>query len=141
MPVIVFLKDQPAAGGGARDRSDQRFALIQAAQAPYLDQLAQLGAADVHKYGLVDAIAARVPSSAVATLADSPGVAAVIPDSPIVGPAAAADAPAADVPTAAMPDTAASTVKTPPAPARRRPRSSRRTRSPSPTPTRRRQAR
>ena len=67
----------------------------------------------MHKYGLVDAIAARIPSSAVATLAGNPGVAAVIPDSPIVGPAAAADTPAADVPTAAMPDTAASTVKAP----------------------------
>ena len=116
MPVIVFLKNQPAAGGGARDRSDQRFALIQAAQAPYLDQLEQLGAADVHRYGLVDAIAARVPSSAVAALTDSPGVAAVIPDSPIVGPAAAADAPAAASPSRrrAAPGTAASTVKAPP---------------------------
>src|ERR1700689_5833562 len=95
VPVIVFLKSQPTAPGGARDRSNQRLALIQAAQAPYLDQLEQLGAADVHRYGLVDAIAARVPSSAVGALAGSPGVAAVIPDSPIAGPDAAADAPAA----------------------------------------------
>src|ERR1700733_3816015 len=28
VPVIVFLKNQPAAGGGARVRSDQRFALV-----------------------------------------------------------------------------------------------------------------
>ena len=109
VPVILFLKSQPAAGGGDRDRSEQRFALIQAAQAPYLQQLEQLGAADVHKYGLVDAIAARVPSSAVATLADNPGVAAVIPDSPIVGPPGAGDAPAS-----AAPDVPAATVKTPP---------------------------
>ena len=116
VPVIVFLKSQPAAGGGARVRSDQRFALVQAAQAPYLDQLEQLGAADVHRYALVDAIAARVPSSAVAALTDSPGVAAVIPDSPIVGPAAATDAPAAAVAASApaASGTAASTVKTPP---------------------------
>src|SRR3984957_10233797 len=103
VPVIVLLKKQPAAEGGDRDRSDQRFAVIQAAQAPYLNQLEQLGAADVHKYALGDATAARIPSSAVATLADSPGVAAVIPDSPIVGPAAAADTPAADVPPSALP--------------------------------------
>jgi Subtilase family len=108
VPVIVFLKSQPTAPGGARDRSNQRSALLQAAQVPYLDQLEQLGAADVHRYGLVDAIAARVPSSAVGALSDSPGVAAVIPDSPIVGPAA--DAPA----TPATPATAASTEKTPP---------------------------
>jgi hypothetical protein len=116
VPVIVFLKNQPAAAGGARVRSDQRFAVIQAAQAPYLDQLQELGAADVHNYGLVDAIAARVPSSAVATLADSPGVAAVVPDSPIVGPAPAADPPAATAApaTTAAPGTAVSTVKTPP---------------------------
>ena len=107
VPVIVFLKNQPAAGGAGTDRSDQRFAVIQAAQAPYLDQLERLGAADVRRYGLVDAIAARVPSSAVGALSDSPGVASVIPDSPIVGPSAAADSPAA--PSAA----AASTVKAP----------------------------
>jgi hypothetical protein len=95
VPVIVFLKKQPAVRQSVTGRSNQRFALIQAAQVPYLDQLDQLGASDVHRYGLVDAIAARVPSSAVATLADSPGVAAVIPDSPIVGPGTAADAPAA----------------------------------------------
>ena len=107
VPVIVFLKNQPGALGGTTARSNQRSALIQAAQAPYLDQLEQLGAADVHRYGLVDAIAARVPSSAVGALSDSPGVAAVIPDSPIVGPSTAADAPAA--PSAA----ATSVVKTP----------------------------
>ena len=95
VPVIVFLKKQPAAEGGARVRSGQRFALVQAAQVPYLNRLERLGAADVHRYALVDAIAARVPGSAVAALADSPGVAAVIPDSPIAGPPAAGDPPAA----------------------------------------------
>jgi hypothetical protein len=113
VPVIVFLKSQPTAPGGARDRSDQRLALVQAAQAPYLDQLEQLGAADVHRYGLVDAIAARVPSSAVGALTDDPGVAAVIPDSPIVGPTAAVDAPAAPAAPAAA-AAAASIAKTPP---------------------------
>ena len=113
VPVIVFLKKQPAAEGGARVRSDQRFALVQAAQAPYLNQLSRLGAADVHRYALVDAIAARVPSSAVAALTDSPGVAAVIPDSPIVGPAAATDAPAADAPAADAPTAIAHGVGAP----------------------------
>ena len=71
---------------GATARIDQRSALIQAAQAPYLDQLEQLGATDVHSYQLVNAISARVPAGAQARISDSPGVAAVIPDSPIVGP-------------------------------------------------------
>jgi len=109
VPVIVFLKKQPAVGGAAANRSGQRLALMQAAQAPYLDQLAELGATDVHRYGLVDAISVRVPGAAVATLADSPGVAAVIPDSMIVGPGTAADAPA----TPAAAGSKAATVKTP----------------------------
>jgi hypothetical protein len=65
-PVIVFLKSQPTAPGGARDRSGQRLALAQAAQAPYFDQLEQLGAADVHRYGLEDAIAAPDTAASVA---------------------------------------------------------------------------
>ena len=110
MPVIVFLKNQPAAEEGTTARSDQRFALIQAAQAPYLDQLQQLGATDVHSYRLVNAISARVPAGAQARISDSPGVAAVIPDSPIVGPSpsvATGGAPGAG-------GAGASTVKTPP---------------------------
>ena len=86
VPVIVFLKSQPAPAGGTTTRYGQRSALIQAAQTPYLDQLRQLGATDVHSYQLVNAIAARVPAAAEAGISDSPGVAAVIPDSPIVGP-------------------------------------------------------
>jgi hypothetical protein len=109
VPVIVFLKKQPAATGGATVRSNQRLALIQAAQAPYLDQLAELGGTDVRRYGLVDAISARVPGAAVSALAASPGVAAVIPDSPIMGPPAVADAPS----TPAAAQAPASTVKTP----------------------------
>ncbi len=86
LPVIVFLKNEPAAEEGTTARSDQRFALIQAAQAPYLDQLQQLGATDVHSYQLVNAISARVPAAAEARISESPGVAAVIRDSLIVGP-------------------------------------------------------
>ncbi len=87
-PVIIFLKNQWA-GAGSRIRSGKRIALIQAAQAPYLGQLQALGATGVHGYRLVDAIAARVPASALGAIAASPGVASVIPDSPIMGPAPA----------------------------------------------------
>ena len=86
MPVIVFLRKQPGGATGSPVRSPERSALIQAAQAPYLDQLQQLDATDVHEYQLVDAISARVPSTAVGQLTASPGVAAVVPDSPITGP-------------------------------------------------------
>ncbi|HEY3877600.1 MAG TPA: S8 family serine peptidase [Trebonia sp.] len=87
-PVIIFLKNQFAEAGTSL-RSDQRFALLQAAQAPYLGQLQQLGATDVHGYRLADAISARVPASAVSAISASSGVASVIPDSPIQGPAPA----------------------------------------------------
>jgi hypothetical protein len=86
VPVIVFLKKQPAGGTGGRVRSGERSALIQEAQVPFLSQLQRLDATDVRGYRLVDAIAARVPAAAVGQLATSPGVAAVIPDSPIIGP-------------------------------------------------------
>src|ERR1700733_2389904 len=87
-PVIIFLKNQWA-GTGSRIRSDKRTALIQAAQAPYVEQLQALGATDVHRYGLVDAISAHVPASSLGSIASNPGVASVIPDSPITGPAPA----------------------------------------------------
>ena len=85
VPVIIFLKNQWA-GAGSRIRSGKRFALIQAAQAPYLGQLQALGATGVTGYRLVDAIAARVPAAALGAITASPGVASVIPDSPIIGP-------------------------------------------------------
>ena len=80
------LPQEPATG--AADPSARPGALrqIRAAQAPYLARLARLGATGVHGYRLVDAIAARVPASALAGLAASPGVASVIPDSPSAGP-------------------------------------------------------
>jgi hypothetical protein len=87
-PVIIFLKNQWA-GTGSRIRSDKRTALIQAAQTPYLGQLQALGATDVHGYRLVDAISAHVPASSLGAITSSPGVASVIPDSPIAGPAQA----------------------------------------------------
>jgi hypothetical protein len=85
-PVIIFLKDQVTGDGGATVRSPQRSALMQAAQAPVVGQLQQLGATRVHGYRLADAVAARVPAAAVRELAGNPGVASVIPDSPITGP-------------------------------------------------------
>src|ERR1700733_10184139 len=87
-PVIIFLKNQ-LSGAGSRIRADKRTALIQAAQAPYVGQLQALGATDVHGYRLVDAISAHVPASSLAAIGGNPGVASVIPDSPIAGPAPA----------------------------------------------------
>ncbi|MDX6345079.1 MAG: hypothetical protein QOH87_5217 [Trebonia sp.] len=115
-PVIIFLKNQWAQSG-SRIRSDQRTVLIQAAQAPYLGQLQALGATDLHGYRLVDAIAARVPASSLGAITSSPGVASVIPDSPIMGPAPAmSQAGAAVVANTAVKSTAAqaASLKAPP---------------------------
>ncbi|HEX3517167.1 MAG TPA: hypothetical protein VHT26_24515, partial [Trebonia sp.] len=106
-PVIIFLKNQWAETG-SRIRSDKRTALIQAAQTPYLGQLQALGATDVHGYRLVDAISAHVPASSLGAITSSPGVASVIPDSPIVGPAQAMS------PAGASTAARAATVKAPP---------------------------
>ena len=84
-PVIIFLKNQFAVTGTGL-RSDQRLAQLQAAQAPYVGQLQQLGATDVHGYQLANAISARVPAAAAGAISDFPGVTAVIPDSTIKGP-------------------------------------------------------
>jgi Subtilase family len=118
VPLIIFLASQPAAEGGATVRSGQRLALLQAAQAPLREQLQQLGATDVHGYQLVNALSARVPAATQARIAASPGVSAVIPDSPIVGPSlpvAAAAAPSAAYvpPTSVGAATVAATVATP----------------------------
>src|ERR1700722_1080965 len=57
-PVLIFLTapraEAPSPAGPAG-----RLALIRAAQAPYLAQLARLGATSVHGYRLANAIAAR----------------------------------------------------------------------------------
>jgi hypothetical protein len=101
-PVIIFLKNQ-FADTGSSIRSGQRFTLLQAAQAPYLGRLQQLGATDVHSYRLANAIAAQVPASAVSAISTSPGVASVIPDSPINGPSPVLPQSAAPAPKSAAP--------------------------------------
>jgi len=105
VPVIIFLKNQwPEAGSHLR--INQRTALLQAAQAPYVEQLAAVGATKVLGYRLVNAIAARVPAAAVGSISASPGVASVIPDSTIKGPSPA-------VPPAGAAAVKRSTVQTP----------------------------
>jgi len=111
--VIILLKSQPEPGAGTTVRSDPRFGVLQAA---YLEQLRRLGATDEHGYRLVNAISARVPAASEARISASPGVAAVIPDAPIVGPSptvATGDAPAATA-APARATARAATVATPP---------------------------
>lgn len=82
VPVIVFLRKQGSPGTGP-GRSGQSFTT---AQAPYLRAARRAGATGIKTYRLVDAFAATMPQREANTLAASPGVARVIPDSPIAGP-------------------------------------------------------
>ena len=88
VPVIVFLSYQPPSAVGQPADLTQRTQEIDAAQAPYLSLLRQLHATDIKTYTLVNAFAATLPAAAATMLAGAPGVAQVIPDSPIDGPAA-----------------------------------------------------
>jgi hypothetical protein len=151
VPVIIFLKSLRAREGGTTVRSDQRFAVMRGAQASYRERLGQLGATDVHGYQLVNAMSARVPAASEARIADSRGVAAVIPDSLIAGPspsvatgagpAGVASAGTASAGTASAGTASAGGAAARAARARRPRRNSRRTGCRSPTPTRRRRAR
>lgn len=86
VPVIVVLRDQPAANAingpaaGARERT------LAMAQDPIVGELRQTGSAKVHPYSLVDAISATVSAGEAARLAANPAVEEVIPDSPVRGP-------------------------------------------------------
>jgi hypothetical protein len=99
-PVIVFLKNQWA-GSGSRIRPS----VIRAAQAPYLKQLGELGATGMHGYVLANAIAARIPAAALPALTAIPGVASVMPDSPVKGPSPAQPAAGAVAVSATYPGT------------------------------------
>ena len=121
-----------------RDRSDQRFALIQAAQAPYLNQLAAAGSGRRAQVRAGGRHRGPGPELGRGDAGGQPGGRGGDPGQPDRraggGRRRARRATCPDQ--RAMPDTAASTVKAPAGACSGRPRSSRRTRSPSPTPTR-----
>jgi Subtilase family len=85
-PVIVFLKDQPAAVSPASPRSAARSDAIAASQAPFLRELAAVHATHVKAYSLVNGFAATVSAGEESLLAADPAVARVIPDGTIEGP-------------------------------------------------------
>src|SRR5271154_344984 len=72
MPVIVFLKSQPAGGNRTEEAASD--------QAPLILVAAQLGAKNIRRYQLVNSFAATVSPQALTELAASPDVAEVIPD-------------------------------------------------------------
>jgi hypothetical protein len=86
--VIVIMKSQyaPAPVGAAGERSDA----IAAEQAPLMDELRQVHAANIKSYRLVNAFAATVSKDYVTRLKAHPAVAQVLPDATIRRPRRAA---------------------------------------------------
>lgn len=78
--VIVILRDQVAGVPASLGHHAERRAALHAAQAPVLTTLNRLQAARVHGFDTINAIATRIPKSAVAELAAHPAVQAVLPD-------------------------------------------------------------
>ncbi|HSZ41000.1 MAG TPA: hypothetical protein VK817_13690 [Trebonia sp.] len=109
VPVIVFLKSAGNSGSDLR-RDGERFT---AERAPFLSAARQAGATGIKTYRLVDAFAATMPQGEVSKLAGSPGVAEVIPDTPITGPDPAPATLSSGVP-ATTPAHSIPALKTPP---------------------------
>jgi Subtilase family len=84
--VIIVLKNQATSTPATKALTDARKATIARAQAPLLDTLSQAGAKDVHKYTLIDAVSATVPTSDVSALKDDPAVSKVVPNTLIPAP-------------------------------------------------------
>jgi hypothetical protein len=90
-PVIVVMRDQPAAAAKNTPAATTRAHGIANAQAPLVSELSQVHAKHVRAYRVANAVAATVSKAEAARLAANPGVAQVIPDSVIKGtPAQAA---------------------------------------------------
>lgn len=88
--VIIVLRNQARSTPATKALTDARKATIARAQAPLLDTLSQIGAKDVQRYTLIDAVAASVPASDVSALKDNPAVAEVVPNTFIPPPTPAA---------------------------------------------------
>lgn len=78
--VIVMMKSQHAAAPAGSSAALERSARIAAEQAPLMDELRQVHAANIKRYHLVNAFAATVSRDYVARLKAHPAVAEVAPD-------------------------------------------------------------
>ncbi len=82
-PVIVLLKNQPAAQAVNTPAATNRNNAITGVQAPLVNELSQVHARNVHSYHVADAISATVSAGEASRLAANPNVQAVLPDSVI----------------------------------------------------------
>jgi hypothetical protein len=86
-PVIVVMRDQPAAAAKNTPAATTRAHGIANVQAPLVSELSQVHAKHVRAYRVANAVAATVSKAEVTRLAANPNVAQVIPDSVIKGTA------------------------------------------------------
>jgi hypothetical protein len=86
-PVIVLMRDQPAAAPENSAAATARSRHISANQAPVVSELSQVHARHVRSYKVANAVAATVSKGEVQRLAANPNVLSVIPDSVIKAPA------------------------------------------------------
>jgi subtilisin family serine protease len=90
--VIVVLKNQDQSQPATPADLAARESTIHSIQAPVLSTLTSAGASSIQTYSVVNAVAATVPSSTVATLKSDPAVSEVIPNQliPLAAPQPAA---------------------------------------------------
>jgi hypothetical protein len=85
-PVIVLMRNQPAAATKNTPAATTRAHGIANVQAPVVSELSQVHATHVRAYRVANALAATVSKGEAARLSANPNIAAVIPDSVIKGP-------------------------------------------------------
>jgi hypothetical protein len=81
--VIVILRDQVSSVSGQRGSREARAASIALAQAPVLDQMAQMGARNLRSFRMFNLVAATVTQTQAEQLAAHPQVQAVVSDAVI----------------------------------------------------------
>ena len=82
--VVVVFNNQLANLPANRAHRQARQAAAAAMQAPLVTQLKQVGATDMTRLSLLNAVAATMPAAEAGALANTPGVKAVVPDGTII---------------------------------------------------------
>jgi subtilisin family serine protease len=77
--IVVFKNQDPAAPASRRDIG-RRKASFGSTQAPVVSQMSASGANRIQSYNVIDAVAATVSKSEVASLQSNPAVSKVVPD-------------------------------------------------------------
>jgi Subtilase family/Peptidase inhibitor I9 len=79
-PVIIRFKAQVAGLDATATQSSARKAAVARVQAPVVNELHQIKAANLRSYSLINAVSAKVSPAEESRLASDPAVASVVPD-------------------------------------------------------------